>query len=323
MNKIVKKNNKIFWVLILIFLVTFVFGCQKSQSSDTIKIGILQSAEHDALTSAQTGFLDELAKLGYEVGDEIDVTVFNAQGNQSNLYMMAEQLAKKSDITLAISTSAAQAMATVETEKPILITAVTNPVGAGLANSLESPGRNVTGTRDTAPVADQIALLMSIVPSAQKVGVLYSSSEPNSQYQVDIALVELAKYGVEPVVQTVSSTNDVHQVATSVLNDVDALYIPTDNTLSSTAATVGELAKEYRVPVIPGAIEHAKVGGLATFGTNYESLGRQTAYIAADIIENGTDPATIPIQKPAKVDLYVNEEMADVLGIDPASITIN
>lgn len=317
-----KKRIKFKMMLALAVISIFIVGCQNNEDDGVLQVGILQSAEHDALTSAQDGFIHQLADAGYKEGENIEIDIQNAQGNQANLYMMAEQLANDSDITLAISTSAAQAMATVEQEKPILITAVTDPVGAGVAESLEKPGHNVTGTRDTAPVPKQIELLMSIVPKAEKIGIIYSSSEPNSQYQVDIALETLKKYNVEPVVQTVSSTNDVYQVATSLLNDVDGLYIPTDNTLSSTAATVGELGKEYQVPIVAGSIEHTEVGGLATLGTHYESLGRQTADMAIEIIENGTNPAVMPIQQPESVELFVNTKMAELLGIDPVSISL-
>lgn len=285
----------------------------------TVNVGILQFMEHNSLTAAREGFEDELEQAGISVEFE----VMNAQGDQSNLQSMSEQLASNNDLMLAIATPAAQSLATVEQEKPILFTAVTDAKDAGLVESNEAPGKNLTGTSDMVPIDEQIDLLLSIIPDAETIGIVYNSSEPNSEIQANLAIEALEAVGVQAQVATVTTTNDVQQVVTSVASDVDGLYIPTDNTLASTMATVGEIARENQLPVVAGDSQQVETGGLATFGISYEELGRQTALMALEIIENDVSPAEMAVQTSENLELTVNEEMAEALGIDPESISVD
>lgn len=236
---------------------------------------------------------------------------------------MAQQLAADNDLILGISTSAAQSLASVVEDTPILFTATTDPVGAGLVDSMESPGANITGTSDMVPFEEQVELLFSIVPDAKRIGIIYNSSELNSQIQADLVSQTIEESGRESVISTVTSTNDVQQVAQKLMSDVDAVYIPTDNTLASAAITVGELAIENQIPIVAGSIDHTAEGGLATYGIDYHSLGKQTGKMAVDILENGTLPADIPVETAEKLELFVNEDMAEALGIDPKSIQMD
>ncbi len=290
---------------------------------EVVKIGILQFMEHDSLSAAREGFVSELADNGYVEGENLELDVMNAQGDQSNLQSMSEQLASNNDVMLAIATPAAQSLATAEQDKPILFTAVTDAVDAGLVESNEAPGMNLTGTSDMVPIDEQVALLLSIVPDAQTIGIIYNSSEPNSEIQANLAQAALEAAGVEVQVSTVTTTNDVQQVLTSLVQDVQGLYIPTDNTLASTAATVGEIAKEYSIPVVAGSTEQVETGGLATYGLSYELLGRQTAQMALKILNEGADPSTLAVETSNDLSVVVNEEMAEALGIDPASISLS
>ncbi|GEK90300.1 putative ABC transport system substrate-binding protein [Alkalibacterium putridalgicola] len=289
----------------------------------TVNVGILQFMEHNSLTAAKDGFIAELEDAGYVDGESITFDVMNAQGDQSNLQSMSEQLSGNNDLMLSIATPAAQALATAEQEKPLLFTAVTDPVDAGLVESNDAPGANSTGTSDMVPIEEQIQLLLSIVPDAETIGIIYNSSEPNSEIQANMAIEELEAAGVTVQVSTVTTTNDVQQVLTSLASDVDGLYIPTDNTLASTADTVGEIAMEYQLPVVAGSTDQVEAGALATYGINYESLGRQTAQMALEIIENDASPETMAVQMSDELELYVNEDMADALGIDPDSISLS
>lgn len=295
-------------------------GNEEGVDSEQVSIGILQYMEHNSLNAAREGFMSELEDSGYTDGDNVVYDEMNAQGDQSNLQSMSEQLSDNNDLMLSIATPAAQAIAITEQEKPLLFTAVTDPVDAGLVASLEEPGGNVTGTSDMVPIEEQINLLLSIVPDASTVGIIYNSSEPNSEIQSNLAIEELESNNVEAQVSTVTTTNDVQQVFTSLVQNVDAVYIPTDNTLASTAATVGEIAREYQMPVITGSTEQIEEGGLATYGINYESLGRQTAQMALEIIENDASPETLAVELSDQLELVVNEEMAEILGIDPDNI---
>lgn len=289
-------------------------------SGEAVQVGILSSAEHNSLADAEEGFKEAFADAGYVEGEDVVFNSHNAQGNNNTLHDMSSQLAKENDLLLGISTASGQAFANIESEKPILFTAATDPVGAGLVQSMEEPGGNVTGTSDAAPIKEQIDLLISINPDAEKVGIIYNSGEQNSVIQAEEAAQYIEEQGKEALQSTVTSTNDVQQVAESLLNDVDLLWIPTDNTLSAAADTVGQLAIDAQVPIVAGSIDHTEVGGLATYGISYFNIGKQAGEMAVDILKNGKSPAEIPVETAEELELYVNEEMAEALGIDPASI---
>jgi len=319
------------WITIvsLLFIILVLGACTKdkevgSVSGEEVKnIGILLSAEHSALTSAQEGFIKELEANDLKDGENININILNSQGSSGNLHDMAQQLADESDLLLGISTSAAQALASVTTDTPILFTATTDPEGAGLVDSIKSPGGNITGTSDMVPFEEQIELLISIVPDSKRIGIIFNSSEPNSQIQADLASEAIEVTDRESVIMTVTDTNDVQQVAEKLMSEVDALYIPTDNTLSSAATTVGGLAVDYQIPIVAGSIDHTADGGLATYGIDYHSLGQQTGKMAVEILENEVLPADLPVETAEELDLFVNEEMAKSLEIDPESIQIN
>ena len=315
------KNNIRVLFVVLIDLVLVACGTDKQTTNgdDSYTVGILQFMEHNSLTAAKDGFMAELEESGLD----INLEVLNSQGDQSNLQSMSEQLSKNTDLMLAIATPAAQALATVEQDKPILFTAVTDAVDAGLVDSNEVPGRNLTGTSDMVPIDQQIALLLSIVPDADTIGIIYSSSEPNSKIQADLAIEALEAAGVNVEVSTVTSTNDVQQVVTSLAPKIDGLYIPTDNTIASTIATVGEVAREYNLPVVGGDSNQVEGGALATYGISYEELGRQTARMAIKILQDGQSPAELPVEFSDNLELTVNEEMANAIGIDPKSISMD
>lgn len=306
----------------LISLILLGCGNNKDSStsdSDTVQVGILQFMEHISLTDAKNGFIEEFE----EAGINVEFEEMNAQGDQSNLQSMSEQLSSNNDLILAIATPAAQSLALAEGEKPVLFTAVTDPVDAGLVDSMDSPGRNLTGTSDMVPIEEQISLLLSLIENPKKIGIAYNSSEANSKIQADLAVAELEKAGIEGVVVTVTTSNDVQTTITSLAEDVDGLYLPTDNTMAATMPTIGEIAVEYQLPIVAGATGMVDDGGLATYGINYTELGRQTARIALRILQDGENASEIAVETSDNLELVINEEMAEALGIDSESIIID
>ncbi|HEM6509664.1 ABC transporter substrate-binding protein [Streptococcus suis] len=291
-------------------------------SSDVVKVGVLQYMEHESLTAAREGFVAELEANGYKEGEKLVLDYQNAQGDQANLQTISEQLIDGNDIVLAIATPSAQSLATVSTETPIVFTAVTDPLSADLVESIEKPGGLLTGTSDQAPIDKQVELLGQAVPDAKTVGILYTTSERNSEVQVEQARELLEKAGYKVVVKGITSTNEVQDATTSLMKDVDALFIPTDNTVASTMTMIGELSVEYKVPVIGGSTDMVDEGGLLTYGTNYEALGRQTAKMAIKIIE-GANVSETAVEYPETVSLHVNEEMAKKLGIDTSKLAVS
>lgn len=299
-------------------------GCGNNSAetdSSVQKVGILQYMEHKSLDKAREGFIAELKDEGYEDGKNIKIDSLNSQGDQANLKSMSEKLVKeKSDVILTIATPAAISVATETTDIPIIFTAVTDAVSAGLVDSNEKPGKNITGTSDMVPIDKQTNLLLSIVPDAKTIGIIYNSSEENSVIQAKLAKEAIEKKGVKVKESTVTSTNDVQQVMTALAGEVDGVYIPTDNTLANTMETVGEIARNKKLPIVTGSAEDVKVGALATYGLDYEKLGRQTGKLAVKILKGEAKPADLAVDTPTDLDLVVNEDMAKALGIDPSTI---
>ncbi|WP_105256258.1 ABC transporter substrate-binding protein [Streptococcus suis] len=291
-------------------------------SSDVVKVGVLQYMEHESLTAAREGFVAELEANGYKEGEKLVLDYQNAQGDQANLQTISEQLVGENDLVLAIATPSAQSLATVSTETPIVFTAVTDPLSADLVETIEKPGGLLTGTSDQAPIDKQVELLGQAVPDAKTVGILYTTSERNSEVQVEQAKELLEKAGYKVVVKGITSSNEVQDATTSLMKDVDALFIPTDNTVASTMTMIGELSVEHKVPVIGGSTDMVDEGGLLTYGTNYEALGRQTAKMAIKIIE-GANVSETAVEYPETVSLHVNEEMAQKLGIDTSKLAVS
>ncbi|AZP03433.1 ABC transporter substrate-binding protein [Jeotgalibaca ciconiae] len=293
-----------------------------NDTKESLSIGILQLMDHESLNASRKGFVDVLEEAGYAEGENLTIDYQNAQGDQANLQTMSERLSGNNDLILAIATPAAQSLANIEKDIPILFTAVTDPVDAGLVESLDAPGANITGTTDAGPIAEQVELLLSVAPEAENIGIIYNSSEPNSVIQAEQAGSILEVKGKNVITKTVSSTNDVQQVMESLAQDVEGIYIPTDNTLASTMATVAQVAINYSLPVVAASTEQVLAGGLATYGINYYELGRQTGEMALEILENGADPSSLSVESSQKLELVVNEEMAEALGIDPESISV-
>ena len=290
-------------------------GCGKSATDKIYKIGVLQLVEHQALDNAYEGFIDGLAEAGYKDGEKIRIDYQNAQGEQANCNTIATKFVNdKADLILAIATPAAQAAANATTEIPILVTAVTDPASAKLVASNETPGGNVTGTSDLTPCAEQIELLTRLLPDAKKVGMLYTSSETNSAFQVKLATEAAVKLGLEVQEFTVSSSNEIQQVVESMLGKVDAIYCPTDNTVAASMVTVASVAAQNKIPVIVGVDTMVDNGGLATYGLDYYKLGKQTAEQAVKILE-GANPAEMPIEYQTNPTLKINEAVAAELGV--------
>jgi putative ABC transport system substrate-binding protein len=304
-------------ILILSFslLLIGVTACSGMTSGKVFKIGISQLAEHPALDSAREGFIEALKEAGYEDGKNIKIEYQNAQGDVNNAQTIARKFTDENvDMILAIATQAAQAAANVTKEIPILITAVTDPVTAGLAESLDKPGKNVTGTTDINPVDEQIKLVKELVPQAERVGILYNSGEINSKIQVDIAKELVEDLGMTLVEAAVSNSNEVSQATQSLMGRVDAIYVPTDNTIVSSIGAVIKAANENNIPVIGSERGQVDAGAVATKGIDYRELGKQTGQIAVEVIK-GKKPQDTPIQKPKTVTLIINKKAAETIGL--------
>ena len=287
------------------------------KKKDVFRIGISQFITHQSLDATREGFVDELARQGYVEGKNIEIDLQNAQGEQRNLKTISQQLAESSDVVLAIATPSAQSLANTTQTTPVIFSAVTDPVSAKLVESREHPGGNVTGTSDQSSdaISTQINLIKKVLPKAKTIGILYTQSEPNSVVQKDEAKRLLEEKGFTVVEKTILDSNNVKAAAESLMTEVDMVFVPTDNIISSTMETVKQVSIKHKVPVFGGSTEMIAVGGLYNYGTNYEELGRQTARMLVRVLK-GEKPENIAVELPEKLELHTNQEMADALGID-------
>ena len=287
------------------------------KKKDVFRIGISQFITHQSLDATREGFVDELVKQGYVEGKNIEIDLQNAQGEQRNLKTISQQLAESSDVVLAIATPSAQSLANTTQTTPVIFSAVTDPVSAKLVESREHPGGNVTGTSDQSSdaISTQINLIKKVLPKAKTIGILYTQSEPNSVVQKDEAKRLLEEKGFTVVEKTILDSNNVKAAAESLMTEVDMVFVPTDNIISSTMETVKQVSIKHKVPVFGGSTEMIAVGGLYNYGTNYEELGRQTARMLVRVLK-GEKPENIAVELPEKLELHTNQEMADALGID-------
>lgn len=295
-------------------------GCggekKEAAKKEKVSVGIVQIVEHAALDAASKGFVDGLAAKGFKEGENITFDRQNAQADQSNMHNIAHHfINNKVDLICAISTPAAQVVASATQDIPIVATAVTDYKAAKLIKDNIKPGTNVTGTTDMNPVIEQLDFALKLVPGAKNIGTIYNSSEVNSQFQVEILKDAAKKKGVGIIEATVNNVNDIQQAARSMLGKVDLIYVPTDNVLASAIPALAIITEEVNLPVICGDAGSVKSGGVATFGIDYYKLGVQTGGMAADILSGKSKPAEMPIQAQTEFNIVINEDNAKKIGL--------
>lgn len=298
-----------------VLTVSLLTGCSNTGDKKIIKVGITQIVEHPSLDSAKKGFIDALGESGYKEGENLEIDTQNAQGDMATAQTIAQSFASgDKDMIFAISTPSAQAAYNTIKDKPILITAVTDPVKAGLAKSLEKPDTNVTGTTDAAPIEKQFELLKKLIPNAKKVGIIYNTSEVNSESEIQRAKKVAPEYGLEIVTAGVTNVNEISQVLDSMIKNIDVLYAPADNVVASSMPLISQKCMENKVPIIGAVKAEVESGALATEGIDYYKLGYQTGKMAVEVIK-GKSPKEMPITTLKDTELVINMETAKKLNI--------
>ena len=251
------------------------------------KIGILQPVEHAALDAAQNGFKEGVKE---KLGDKtVEFNYLNAMASDANMSLYASDLVDANDLNLGIGTGAALALksasVTKGSTKPVLFTAVTDPVDAKLVNDKDAPEGFITGSSDMNPVVDQINLIQEVMPTVSKIGILYTQSEVNSKVQSDMAEAKITELGLTPVIRTCTNSADITSAAQALVNDgVQAIYVPTDNNIAANMGAVKTPANAAHVLVMCGEEGMIKNGGHLTLSINYFDLGKQAGIMAADIL---------------------------------------
>ena len=313
-------------VLGMSMVVAMMTGCggskETSDSSNsaekTYTIGISQFAEHGSLDNCREGFIEGLKEEGLEEGKNLKIVTNNADADTGTAAQIADQfVADKVDMICAIATPSAQAAynAAMETDIPVVYTAVTNPVAAELANDDKSPVGNVTGTSDELPVEAQLKMIREILPDAKTIGILYTTSEANSVYSIEQYEKLADKYGFKIEKTGITNTSEIQLAASDLLGKVDCLTNLTDNTVVSALPTVLGLANEKGIPVFGSEIEQVKLGCLAADGIEYTQLGKDTGKMAAKILKGEASASEMDYELITESSLYVNEKVAENLGI--------
>ncbi|MCX8083435.1 MAG: ABC transporter substrate-binding protein [Calditerrivibrio sp.] len=299
----------------LILVVMLLLSTAFLSYAKMIEIGITQIVEHPALDACRKGIIDKLKELGYEDGKNVKYDIQIAQGNIATANQIAKKfVGDKKDLIIAIATPTAQAVANLTKTTPIIISAITDPVGAKLVKSLEKPGGNVTGTTDMSPVKEQIELFEKLKIPLKRLGVIYNSGEANSRAIVEILKSIIKNKNIELIEATVTNSSGVLMAAKSLVGKVDGIYVPTDNTVVSALESVLQVSFENKIPVITGDTDSVTRGALASLGMDYYKLGLQTGVIVAKVLK-GEKPSNIPVETLKDLDLFVNESTANKIGI--------
>jgi len=288
-------------------------GTSNTGKDKVYKIGISQFAPHPSLDAATDGFKKALKDKGVKVKYDEQ----NAQADMNNTQTIANNfVGDKVDLIFANATPSATAALNATKDIPIVFTSVTDPVGAGLVKAFDQPGQNITGTTDNHPDATKktISFITDEV-KAKKIGVIYNSGEQNSEVQVK-AVKQIAEgKGAKLVEVSVANTSEVKQAAESLVGRVDAIYIPTDNTVVTALDSVIAVANNKKIPLFVGELDSMKKGAVAASGFNYFDLGYQSGLMAADILTGKKKPADIPVELPNSLKLVINKTAAQAQGL--------
>lgn len=285
------------------------------QAEDTRVVAITQIVEHPALDAAHQGVVDELAERGYRVGENLRVMHESAQGNSAIASQIARKFVGESpDVIVAIATPSAQTVAAAARDIPVIFSAVTDPVAAKLVKSWEAPGANITGVSDMLPIEKHLELLQRMLPDAKRIGTVYNPGEANAAALVELLEERLAARGLELVKGAATKTSEVLGAARSLVGKADAIYLTTDNTVISAAEAVISVGERAKIPVFAADTATVERGAVAALGFNYYNHGRQTGAMVARVLEGATT-ADMPVEIMEELDLYVNPEAGERMGI--------
>ncbi|WP_251573931.1 tryptophan ABC transporter substrate-binding protein [Limosilactobacillus agrestimuris] len=260
------------------------------------KVGVLTLMHHPALDQIYKGFIDELAKEGYHNGKNIKIEYENANGDQSNLKTMANTLTNNNPTVLfGITTPASQALANSTNKTPIILGAVSNPQGAGLVKNNHHPGGNISGVSDLAPVHQQLTLIKQFIPNLKTLGVIYTSNDSSGITGYHQIARECKKMHIQLKAYSISNSNDLNQVSQQMLSQVNAVIVPTDNTVAGAMQTLVKNANAVNKPIFPATDTMVKQGGVATYSVNQYKLGVMSAKMTVKVLK-GKKVGNMPIE---------------------------
>lgn len=312
-----KKTKRIIALVLATLMLAVCFAGCGSEGNKVYTIGICQLVTHDALDAATNGFKEAVTEA---LGEENVVFLEqNAAGDNNTCTTIVNDFVSKDvDLIMANATGALQAAANATVDIPILGTSITEyGVALEISDFTGTVGGNISGTSDLAPLEDQAQMIIDLVPTAKKVGLLYCSAEPNSAYQVKVVKEYLEGKGLTVKEYAFSASSDVAQVAEAAAADSDAIYIPTDNTAASCTETINNVVLPTKTPIIAGEAGICEGCGIATLSISYEELGKKTGEMAVEILKDGKDISTMAIEYDSNPVKKYNKTICDELGITP------
>ena len=292
-----------------------ILGAAAVTQAAEVTVAVTAIVEHPALDAVRDGVRDELEANGYIAGSNLEFVYESAQGNPVTAAQIARKfIGDKPDVIVAIATPSAQAAVAATSEIPIVFSAVTDPLGAKLISNYERPGGNVTGLSDMSPIAQHLDLIKEVTPAARRIGVAYNPGEANAVALVELLKEEAPGKGLEIVTASAPKSSDVLAAARSLVGKVDAIYVPTDNTIVTALESVIKVGIENGIPVFSGDTGSVSRGAVAALGFNYYDIGRQTGKLVLRVL-NGENPGDIPVRVADGTDLFVNPTAAKKMGV--------
>ncbi|MBD5464994.1 MAG: ABC transporter substrate-binding protein [Lachnospiraceae bacterium] len=289
-------------------------------------IGISQFAEHGSLDNCKEGFLAGLAEEGFVEGENLTVLFDNAQADTGTTSTIADNYVSQNvDLICGIATPSAMSAynSTMNTEIPVIYTAVSDPVAAGLAEEDGTPVGNITGTSDYLAVTEQLQMIRDILPDAKTIGIIYTTSETNSESTIAEYKKHAQEYGFEIVDTGINTIGDVELAAANLADKVDCITNLTDNTVVSALQTELAAANAKNIPVFGSEIEQVKSGCVASMGLEYFELGKQTGHMAAKVLKGEAKASEMQFETITEASLYVNTEAANKIGLTLAEEFVN
>ena len=279
-------------------------------------ISVNQFVEHPALDAVLKGIQDYLKDNGVQA----EFKVHNAQANMGTATQIGQQMiGEKSDLLVAIATPSAQATAQAlskapaDLKRPMLFTAVTDPVAAGLVQAIDKPGEFVTGVSDLLPTEKHLEMITTYKPDIEKLGILYNAGEANSKAIVASVKDLSAKFGFTVVEATAPKTADVYAAAKSLVGRCDAVFIPTDNTIVAALESVIKVGTQNKLPIFAADVDSVARGAVAAMGFDYYKHGYQTGAMAKKVLE-GASPGSLPVEFQEELQLQINLKSAEAMG---------
>ena len=284
-------------------------------AQDRPLVAVTAIVEHPALDAARDGIKEALAAEGFVDGQTITFVYESAQGNPATAAQIARKLVGEAPaVIVPISTPSAQAVVGATKDIPVVFTAVTDPVGAKLVTNAQHPGANVTGMSDLSPIGKHLDLVKEIVPGVKTLGVIYNPGEANSLTLIELLKAEAPARGIAIEEAPAPKSSDVLPAAQSLVGQVEAIYVPTDNTVVTALEAIVQVGQQNKLPVIAGDTDSVPRGAIAALGFNYGDVGRQTGKIVARVLR-GEKPGDIPVEGVEITELAVNPGAAEAMGV--------